>query len=98
METIETEDGQQLCWRETKDFLLGRGSYGEVYKGNWIVMNGNGAAVTEVAVKKVKPDKIKYEIGILKEIIHPNILKYHFDIGCGFNRYEIFISKLQHIN
>lgn len=57
--------------------MLGKGSFGEVYKGVLINRNTN----TYVAVKKFlldpkKRDTIEKEVMAMKEIRHPNIVSF----------------------
>ena len=53
---------------------LGQGSFGKVTRGIWKESDGN---TSDVAIKVIdEPDKIKYEIEILKKINHPNVVKY----------------------
>ena len=77
----------QLCWclTETDPCVLGKGSYGVVKRGYWITKS-----LIDVAVKVIISTNIlkyEYEIEILANVSHDNIVKFHFEMaGYGLNQ------------
>ena len=83
LKTIVTEnDGSlKVCWCREKPCFLGKGAYGAVRLGYW---TKKGSAEMAVAVKSITtPNNVsnaEYEIEILKNISHVNIVKFHCKI------------------
>ena len=75
------QDAEQLemCWCE-EWCLLGKGSYGRVYKGKW--KESQEGVTIDVAVKHPNDSySVKYEIETLNSVKgHPNILKFYEEI------------------
>ena len=75
------QDAEQLemCWCEER-CLLGKGSYGRVYKGKW--KESQEGVTIDVAVKHPNDSySVKYEIKTLNSVKgHPNILKFYEEI------------------
>ena len=80
----------EVCWaKQNCECLLGKGSYGRVYKGKW---KKNSEAVTiDVAVKAPRNDaEVAYEIKTFEKADgHENILKFYdkIEVDGPFVRY-----------
>ena len=87
LDHIPIKNGEllQLCWCETNPCVLGKGSYGVVKRGYWITKS-----LIDVAVKVIISTNIlkyEYEIEILANVSHYNIVKFHFEMaGYGLNQ------------
>ena len=86
METIQTV--LEICWcKQSCKCLLGRGTYGRVYKGKWKV-DPEASESIDVAVKNpTGPYHVEYEIAALtKANGHRNILRFYGQVSFGPNR------------
>ena len=82
VDTIENK--LQVCWaKKNCKCLLGKGSFGNVYKGKW-KEKPEAVQSIDVAVKAPRNDaQVAYEIKTLKKANHPNILKFYDKIEWG---------------
>lgn len=70
--------GQLIRWERGP--LIGEGTYGKVYQG-LNLNNGKLIAIKSVHIESSKTASkelmsLKYEVSILRELDHPNIVKY----------------------
>ena len=77
----------EICWCEER-CLIGKGTYGRVYKGKWKVDPEASGTSIVVAVKHPNgPHHVEYEIAALvKANGHRNILRFYGEIKYGPNR------------
>ena len=93
--------GEKLKLDYQKDNLLGKGTFGEVYSALDQRTGGLMAVKSIKLTKKTDPEKrnqelkiIENEINLLKQLDHPNIVKYYCMQRNGDNNIDIVLEMV----
>ena len=93
----EEDEIEEFKWKRGE--LIGEGTYGKVYQG-FNISNGQMIAIKSLIIRskneeeaKSEINAIKHEIGLLKRLNHPNIVKYiHTEISEIDKRVDIILE------